>query len=190
MQTENPATPAPAKNTSAEDHGLNDAIRNYVRTYALWHGRPQAARRFGVSRHTLWRFLERGYLGRSLPRAVTGAVGDDPQAIYAATEELVSKAQRERKLLRKIDDALAQLEHHGPATHRLSRSQEDALMLICEAPLATVKELARLCRVPESTLRDRLDRLPDLGPRPQLRYFPAERALWRQPRANGASSVS
>ena len=50
-----------------------------------------------------------------------------------------------------------------------------------------MKELARFGRVPESTLRDRLDklaakgladsashRLPDLGARPQLRYFPTE----------------
>ena len=113
MQTKHPATPAPAKNTSAEDQGLNDAIRSYVRTYALWHGRPKAARRFGVSRHTLWRFLERGHLGRSLPRAVTGAVGDDPQAIEAATEELAASARRERKLLRKIDKALVQMGHAG-----------------------------------------------------------------------------
>ncbi len=190
MQTENPGTPENTRNTSAEDHDLNDAIRSYVRAYALWHGRPQAARRFGVSRHTLWRFLERGHLGRSLPSAVTGAVGDDPQAIYAATEELADSARRERKLLRKVDDALAQLEQHGPVTPRLPETQEDTLLLLCEAPLATVKELSRFCRVPESTLRDRLDRLaargladsvphrlPDLGPRPQLRYFPTEAGI-------------
>ncbi len=189
MQTENPATPEPTRNTAPETPDLNDAIRSYVRTYALWHGRPQAARRFGVSRHTLWRFLERGHLGRSLPRAVTGAVGDDPHAIEAATEELAASARRQRKLLRKIDETLAQLEKSGPATHRLSRSQEDALMLLCEAPLATVKELARFGRVPGSTLRDRLDRLaargladsvshrlPDLAP-PQLRYFPTEAGI-------------
>ena len=190
MQTKVLAMPAPTRKTGAENPDLNDAIRRYVRAYSLWHGRPQAARRFGVSRHTLWRFLERGHLGRSLPRAVTGAVGDDPQAIEAATEELVATARRERKLLREIDDTLAQLERRRPATHRLSDSQEDALLLLCAAPLATVKELARFGRVPESTLRGRLNklaalgmvdsvshRLPDLGPRPQLRYFPTEAGI-------------
>ena len=187
MQTKNPVTPAPTRNTAPEDPDLNDAIRNYVRAYALWHGRPQAAQQFGVSRHTLWRFLERGHLGRSLPRAVTGDVGDDPQAIDAATDELVATALRNRKLLRELDDAPAQLEQRGPAGHRLSDSQEDALLLLCAAPLATVKELARFGRVPESTLRDQLNRLAakglvdsvshrldSLGPRPQLRYFPTE----------------
>ena len=65
----------------------------------LWHVRPRAARPFGVSRHTLWRSLERGHLGRFLPRAVTGAVGDNPRALDGATKELVATAQRQRKLL-------------------------------------------------------------------------------------------
>ena len=190
MQTRIPAAPVPTRNTTSETTTLNDAIRDYVRAYALWHGRPQAAQRFGVSRHTLWRFLERGNLGRSLPRAVARAVGDDPQAIDAATEELVASAQRERKLLREMDDTLAQLEKRGSAKHRLTESQEDALLLLCAAPLATVKELARFGRVPESTLRDQLNRLaakglvdsvshrlPDLGPRPQLRFFPTEAGI-------------
>ncbi len=64
MQTKQPATPEPTQNRAAENPDLNDAIRRYVRAYALWHGRHQAAQRFGVSRHTLWRFLERGHLSR------------------------------------------------------------------------------------------------------------------------------
>ena len=67
--------------------------------------RPSAS---AVSRHTVWRFLERGHLGRSLPHAVTSAVGDDNQAVDAATEELVENALRERELLRQIDNAMAQ----------------------------------------------------------------------------------
>ncbi len=78
MQTKQPESPAQQDNMP-DNGALNDAIRRYVRTYALWHGRHQAAQRFVVSRHTLWRFLERGHLGRSLPRAVTGAVGEDPR---------------------------------------------------------------------------------------------------------------
>ena len=57
-----------ADETAAGD--LDDAIRNHVRAYAQWHDRAKAAERFGVSRHTLWRCLERRRLGRSLPRAV------------------------------------------------------------------------------------------------------------------------
>ena len=190
MQTKQPATPEPTQNTAAENPDLNEAIRNYVRAYALWHGRPQAAQRFGVSRHTLWRFLERGHLGRSLPRAVADAVGNNPEDVDAATEELVANARRQRKLLREMDNALAQLEKRSPATHWLSNSQVDALLLLCAAPLATVRELARFGRVPESTLRDQLNRLaamgladsvfhrlPDLGPRPQLRFFPTEAGI-------------
>ena len=59
MERKNPTTPAPTQNMAAKDPDLNEAIRRYLRAYALWHGRHQAAQRFGVYRHTLWRFLER-----------------------------------------------------------------------------------------------------------------------------------
>ena len=59
----------------------------------LWHGRPQAARRFGVSSHTLWRFIERGHLGRSLPGAVGNTVSDDP-VVIAAAEWAVTASRR------------------------------------------------------------------------------------------------
>ena len=66
---------------------LNDAIRGYVRTYVLWHGRQQAAETLGISRHTLWRFLERSHVGRAVPCAVIDTVGGSAQAIEAATRE-------------------------------------------------------------------------------------------------------
>ena len=93
MQTENPATLEPTRNTTAEDQDLNDAIRSYVRTFALWHGRPQSVRSFGVSRHTLWRFLERGHLGRSLFGAVTKAVFDAPDIMVAVAWAITSTRQ-------------------------------------------------------------------------------------------------
>ncbi len=43
METKQPATPAQANDTTADAGALSDAIRRYVRAYALWHGRPQAA---------------------------------------------------------------------------------------------------------------------------------------------------
>ena len=66
----------------------------------MWrNGRARIAENFGVSRHTLWRFLERGHVGRSLPRAVLNAVGvdiDKPspnivEALDAATAPLVKE---------------------------------------------------------------------------------------------------
>ena len=189
MTTKQPATPAPANDTTAANGALDDAIRRYVRAYALWHGRPQAAQHFGVSRHTLWRFLERGHLGRSLPRAVTGAVGDDPEDVDAATQELAATARRQRKLMREMEDLLAKEDKRSPATQRLTGSLEDALLLLCAAPLATVKELSRFGRLPQSTLRDQLNRLadmgladsvshrlPDLGPRPSSASSPRKQA--------------
>ena len=183
MTTKQPATPAPANDTTAANGALNDSIRNYVRAYSLWHGRPKAARHFGVSRHTLWRFLEREYLGRSLPRAVTGAVGDSIEAIDAATwaigasERITANFERSAR-------------NRRPADPALRRGQEDALLQLCAAPLTTVNELARFNREPPTTLRDRLDRLAELGladsvshrlgalgPKPQRRYFPTEKGI-------------
>ena len=190
MSTKQPTIPSLAETTVKANPELNDAIRDYVRTYALWHGRPQAARHFGVSRQTLWRFLDRGHLGRSLPGAVVKTAGNSPESVNAATKELAAAARRQRKLLRETDGALAKLEQRGPVKHKLSEDMEDALRLLCAAPLATVRELARFGRVPESTLRERVDRLAakgladsashrldSLGPRPQRRHFPTEQGI-------------
>ena len=64
---------------------LEDAIRESLRTYVLWRGIRQATETFGVSRHTLWRFLRHGHTGRALPRAVLGSVGDSVEVLEAAT---------------------------------------------------------------------------------------------------------
>ncbi len=68
---------------------LRRAVRGYVRAYASLHGRRKAAEDLGVSRHTLWRFLERGHMGRSVPSAVLSSVGKSVRAIEAATFELI-----------------------------------------------------------------------------------------------------
>ena len=76
----------------------------------------------------------------------------------------------------------------------MTESQEDALRRLCAAPMATVKELAHFGRVPQSTLRDQLNRLAALGlvdsvshrldslsTRLQRRYFPtAARVMTQQ----------
>ena len=46
---------------------LRRAVRGYVRAYASLHGRRKAAEDLSVSRHTLWRFLERGHMGALCP---------------------------------------------------------------------------------------------------------------------------
>ena len=143
--------------------------------YASLHGRRKAAEYLGVSRHTLWRFLERGHLGHAVPCAVLRSVGNSVRAIEAATFEII------------IDLDGLQLD---PILCPLSQGLEEALLLLCAAPLATVDELSRFGRVPASTLRDRLEKLVGrglvdsvphhlsaLGTRPQRRYFPTEQGI-------------
>ena len=115
MQTKQPESSAGTQNASTNEQALNDAIRDYVRTYALWHGRPQAAQRFGVSRHTLWSFLERGHVGRSLPRAVVKAVSDYPGAV-AVAEWAVT--------------AIRRIQRRAAGTRSLAATQEDTLRLL------------------------------------------------------------
>ena len=168
-------TPVPVEEEPS-GNDLDDAIGDYVRTYVLWHGKAKAAETFGVSRHTLWRFLERGRLGKSLPRAVTRAVGDDPDVIEAAAWAMTAVRQVRRQ-----------------ATARkqpLAETLEDALRLLCAAPLATVEELSAFGRIPATTLRRRLAKLAEtglvdsvahhlgsLGTNPRQRHFPTEKGI-------------
>ena len=158
------------------NNDLGHAIRGYVRTYVLWHGRAKAAERFGVSRHTLWRCLERGRLGKSLPRAVITTVGDDPGVIEAAAWAMTAVRRIRRRAAAKPKP--------------LAETLEDALRLLCAAPLTTVDELSTFGRIPATTLRRRLATLTErglaesvphhlgtLGPSPKQRHFPTERGI-------------
>ena len=163
------------------DRDLEDAIHEYVRTYALWRGRRRAAEHLGVSRHTLWRFLRRGHMGRALPRAVLDAAGHSVEALEAAAWAIVAL---ERLL------AGTPAPRTVPPSRSLPEALEDALLLLCATPLATAEELSRFGRVPASTLRDRLRRLTRmgmvdsvphhlsiLGPHPQRRHFPTAKGI-------------
>ena len=174
MTTTKTSAANPVEEEPTDD--LDSAIRGYVRTYALWHGRAKAAETFGVSRHTLWRCLERGRLGKSLPRAVVKAVGDNPDAIEAATWAMTASRQIRRRA--------------AGRKQPLAETLEDALRLLCAAPLATAGELSSFGRVPATTLRRRLAKLAGLGlvdsvphhlgalgPNPKLRHFPTERGI-------------
>ena len=68
---------------------LMRAIRDYVRAYERRHGRRKTTDDLSVSRHTLWRFLERGHAGRAVPAAVLNAVGGSIAALEAATLEII-----------------------------------------------------------------------------------------------------
>ena len=77
---------------------LERAVRDYVRTYAVLHGKSKAAEALGVSRHTLWRFLNRGHTGRAIPRAVLERVAGSAEALDDAEERLILQAQARRRL--------------------------------------------------------------------------------------------
>ena len=155
------------------DQQLTDAIWVYLSVCTHKHGQQRTAERFGVSRQTLWRFLERDRDGRRLPRAVLGSVGDSVGALAAATDSLLAESSPQSRP--------AATESPGA----LSGGLRNALLGLCEAPLTTAGELAQLTRVPVSTLRDQLAKLSDrgladsrphrlavLGSRPQRRWFP------------------
>ena len=154
---------------------LERAVRDYVRAHVRLHGQGKTAEALGVSRHTLWRFLERGQAGRAVPSAVLSSVGGSTGAIKEATFEIIIDLEGLRP---------------DPALRHLRQGLEGALLLLCATPLATVEDLSRFGRVPASTLRDRLTKLTErglvdsvahhlsvLGTRPQRRYFPTEKGI-------------
>ena len=160
--------------TQAGQH-LERAVRDYVRAHARLHGQGKTAENLGVSRHTLWRFLERHQAGRAVPAAVLSKVGKSKAAIDAARFEIIIDLEGLRP---------------DPALRRLRRGLEEALLLLRATPLATVEDLSRFGRIPASTLRDRLKKLTErgladsvshhlsvLGERPQRRYFPTEKGV-------------
>ena len=146
------------------------AVQDYVRAYEWRHGRWKTA-----EDHTLWRFLERGLMGRAVPSSVLNSVGRNVRAIERAKQQLLIDLMGLRP---------------DPALRPLRESLEEALLELCAAPLTTVDELSRLGRVPASTLRERLEKLAKrelvdsvphhlcvLGTRPQRRYFPTEKGV-------------
>ena len=175
MTITKPATPEPSEREPSNNQALSGAIGDYVRAHQRRHGQAKTAEALGVSRHTLWRFLERGHSGRAVPAAVLNYVGKSIREIEAATLEIIIDLEGLRP---------------DPALRPLRDGLEDGLLQLCAAPLTTVDELARLGRVPPSTLRERLDKLAErgladsvsqhlgaLGSRPQRRYFPTEQGV-------------
>ncbi len=182
MAVTNPRTQA-SNGAAQAGADLDGAVRDYVRTYATWHGRDRAARDLGVSRHTLWRFLNQGHTGRAIPRALMNSVGRTVKEVETVREGLIVEARLWEATRRRANGSAS-------GSIRLSEALEDALRLLCATPLATVEELARFGRIPASTLRERLDKLARrglvdsvphhlsvLGSRPQRRYFPTKQGI-------------
>ena len=157
------------------DDFFTRAIRDYVHAYVSRHGRKRTAEAFGVSRHTLWRFMRRGHIGRCFPRAVLSAVGGTVEALEAAILRL-NRSRRKPSCSDVLPD--------------LSVELEDTLLLVCATPLATASELSLLGRIPISTFKARLGNLTKLalvdsvshrcaalGPRPQRRHFPTKKGI-------------
>ena len=165
----------PSNGTTQAGPRLKRAVRHYVRAYAWLHGRRKTAEDLGVSRHTLWRFLKRRHRGRAVPDSVLSSVGGSVRAIEAATVEIIIELEHLRP---------------DPALRPLRQGLEEALLLLCAAPLASVDELSRFGRLPASTLRERLKKLTErglvdsvahhlsvLGTRPQRRYSPTAKGV-------------
>ncbi len=154
---------------------LQKAVRLYVDAYVLRHGRVKATTHLDVSRHTLWRFLDRRRTGYAVPQAVTAKFGWDPQAIDEARYKVLA-GPTETFDARKPDC--------------LSENLRRTLLLLCRTPLVNVEGLSYLRRIPKLTLRDRLRTLASygfagslqhllsqLGPRPQLRWYPTREGI-------------
>ena len=135
--------------SATHDPTLIDAIGDYLLAHIERRGHARTAEAFGVSRHTLWRFLERGQPGRALPRAVMARAGDTPRKLAAATRTLRGEARP------------APFERPRPP--RLTEALQETLLLVCETPFASVEDLSRMKRLPASSLRERLSKLRGLG---------------------------
>ena len=57
------------------------AVREYVRAYDRQHRRGKTSEHLGVSRHTLWRFLERDQMGHAVPTTVLSSVGQSVERL-------------------------------------------------------------------------------------------------------------
>lgn len=147
---------------------LVDAIDDYLHAHIERHGHARTAEAFGVSRHTLWRFLELGQPGRRhAPKARSG------DALRGETRPV----PRER-----------------PRAPRLTAALHETLLLVCETPFASVEDLSRLKRASRSTLRERLAKLRRMGfaeAHPHRLAMLSDRPLRRYvPTAAGVAALS
>ncbi len=154
---------------------LQRAIRLYMEAYVLRHGRVRTAAHLDVSRHTLWRYLDRRSAGYAVTQAVISRFGEDPGRIDEARYAVLA-------------EPTASFDPRQP--EGMSRPLRQTLLMLCRTPLITVEDLSELRHVPQSTLRDRLrtlksfgyaesvqHRLRQFGPRPQVRWYPTQEGI-------------
>ena len=135
----------------------------------------RAATHLDVSRHTLWRFLDRRDAGRAVEQAVIAKFSDNLGRIDEARYAVLAEPT----------ESFDPRQPDG-----ISRPLRQTLLMICSTPLITVEDLSELRHVPQSTLRDRLrtlrsygyaasvqHRLRQFGSRPQLRWFPTREGV-------------
>jgi len=149
LGTQNATRLVGACRSKAVERELIDAIGDHLHAYVERHGHGRTAEAFGVSRHTLWRFLERGQPGRALPRAVLRKAGDTPAKLAAATRALAGETRPAAP--------------ERTRTPRLTQALHETLLLVCETPFASVEDLSRLKRAPDSTLREHVAKLRGMG---------------------------
>lgn len=123
-----------------------DLNRTQRRAHAWRPGHGRTAECSGVSRQTLWRFLERDQVGRARPRTVLDSASGSVEALEAAARTLIDEPPSRSRT---------------PPIPSFSCELHDALLRLCEAPLTTARELARLRGVPLSTRRGQLVKLTD-----------------------------
>ena len=165
---------APRSPSVIDDERI-DLIRAQLRAHAWRQGHGGTAERFGVSRQTLWRFLERNQVGRARPRTLLDSADGSLEALEAATRTLIDEPPSRSRT---------------PPIRSLSDELHDALLRLGEALLITARELARLRRVPVSTRRGQLIKLTERGlvdyrphrldvlePRSHRRYFPTDAGI-------------
>ncbi|MYD35714.1 MAG: hypothetical protein F4X20_01625 [Dehalococcoidia bacterium] len=151
------------------------AVRLYVDAYVLRRGRVQTAAHLDVSRHTLWRFLDRRSAGHAVTQAVIGRYGENPGRIDEARYAILAEPT---------------ISFDPRQPEGISRPLRQTLLMLCRTPLITVEDLSELRGVPPSTLHDRLrtlksfgyvesvqHRLRQFGPRPQVRWYPTQEGI-------------
>ena len=120
------ATEAKAEARKAHiDSELEAVVRDFVRYHVRRRGHQRNAAVFGVSRQTLWRYLEHGHVGSTVPQAAMDAFGGTTAGLVEAWRGLIAESP-----LREID----------ASELPLSNGLEDSLLLVCATPLATVEE--------------------------------------------------
>ena len=92
MQTKRLETPARVVGIT-DQAAFCDAVRDYLRTYALRHSRSQSTQHCGIPCHTLWCCPERKHPGHSLLGAVVKAIGDAPDTVVAAAWAMTASRQ-------------------------------------------------------------------------------------------------